>query len=238
MSVHPVAVAAVTLVSLLRPPHATGADIERLRSAPAVAPAPEGRPATALRVAWIDLADTGPSVFPIALGEAKSVLSRIGLQLAGRRALPGELARPDEVRVILVNTAVVERTQGAPVLGAAPVESSPLPHVWVHVPNVRVTLGLQPDLAPTQMSLPDLRAFGVALGRVMAHEIVHALTPGVPHGTGLMSARLTRRQLTEGRMPIAPELALAVRAALRGEPVAPSDAGFLASSAAGTDAGP
>ena len=37
------------------------------------------------------------------------------------------------------------------------------------------------------------RDLSLALGRVVAHELVHALAPSVPHGTGLMSASLSYR---------------------------------------------
>ncbi len=67
----------------------------------------------------------------------------------------------------------------------------------------------------------------------MAHELVHALAPSVPHGTGLMSAKLTRRQLNASTLPIDPEVGLAVRAALRGEPsLPPADTDVLAAATA------
>ena len=44
---------------------------------------------------------------------------------------------------------------------------------------------------------PAAIRFGRALGRVLAHELVHAIAPDCPHtGSGLMSARLTRWMLT------------------------------------------
>jgi hypothetical protein len=68
---------------------------------------------------------------------------------------------------------------------------------------------------------------------VVAHELVHALAPSVPHGAGLMSEKLTRRQLAAARLPVDPEVGLAVRAALRGEPsLPPDDAGTLAAATA------
>ncbi|HYN02514.1 MAG TPA: hypothetical protein VE359_08720, partial [Vicinamibacteria bacterium] len=73
------------------------------------------------------------------------------------------------------------------------------------------------------------RALAIALGRVVAHELVHALAPSVPHGTGLMSATLTTRQLRAPSIPFEPEVGLAVQAALRGDPLGPRpDTGVLA----------
>jgi hypothetical protein len=83
------------------------------------------------------------------------------------------------------------------------------------------------------MAPPASRALAIALGRVVAHEVVHALAPSVPHGTGLMSALLTCRQLTAPSIPFETEVGLAVQAALRGDPLGPSpDTGVLASATA------
>ena len=41
------------------------------------------------------------------------------------------------------------------------------------------------------------RRLGVALGRVLAHELVHTVAPECPHTrNGLMAERLSRRMLT------------------------------------------
>jgi hypothetical protein len=238
MSVCPIAVATVTLVWIVGPPRTIAEDFEKLGSTPLVAPAPEARLPRVLRVAWIDVTDAAPGVAPIALAEAKAVLGTAGLGLLSRRASASELARPDEIRVILLSSATIDRAARAPVLGATPIEPNAMPYVWIHVPSVQATLGLPPRRSPIEMSLPELRAVGVAIGRVVAHEIVHTLIPGLPHGTGLMSARFTRQQLTAARMPIEPEVARAVRTALRGETTREREVGLLAAGAAGEEARP
>ena len=84
------------------------------------------------------------------------------------------------------------------------------------------------------MALPPLerRLLAIALGRVIAHEVVHARVPSLPHGTGLMSGSLTRRQLTVASIPFEPEVAFALQAALRGDPVfAPPGTGVLTAGA-------
>lgn len=44
---------------------------------------------------------------------------------------------------------------------------------------------------------PQARRLGIALGRVLAHELTHSIAPDCPHTpTGLMAARLSRRMLT------------------------------------------
>jgi hypothetical protein len=65
---------------------------------------------------------------------------------------------------------------------------------------------------------------------------VDALAPSVPHGTGLVAAILSRRQLTAATLPVDPEVSLSVRAFLRGEPSLPrADAGALAAATAGKE---
>jgi hypothetical protein len=46
------------------------------------------------------------------------------------------------------------------------------------------------------------RRLGTGLSRVVAHELVHALVPALPHGKGLMAARLDRRMLTGPGVPV------------------------------------
>ena len=87
------------------------------------------------------------------------------------------------------------------------------------MPNVRAAL----DISRTRsvLALPPVERYrlAVAIGRVIAHEVVHARIPSLPHGTGLMSQTLTRRQLTAGSIAFEPEVAFALQAALRGDPV-------------------
>jgi hypothetical protein len=121
---------------------------------------------------------------------------------------------------------------GPVVLGATGDVRSPSSVVWVRVPNVRAALGLLRSRAVLSLSPPERRQLAVAIGRVIAHEVVHARVPALPHSTGLMSGTLNRQQLTGGSIPIETEVALALQAALRGDPVyAPWRARLLATDA-------
>ena len=186
-----------------------------------------------VHLVWMDPARTAVGVDALARDEARSLLRKLGVSASWRRGEAGEVARPAEVRVILLDRGI-DQAPGIPILGATPSHFEGAPFVWVHVPNVRAAAGLR----PAGSGLADLlsaRAFGIALGRVVAHEIVHALAPSVAHGTGLMSGKLTCRQLTAAKLPVDPEVGLAVRAALRGEPsLPPAAAGTLAAATAGT----
>ncbi len=233
-----VAAVVVTLASIVglavaedgSPPDLEGVLGPRARALPA--------PAATLRLVWLDPAGVAIGVDGLARDEARSLLGRIGASVSWRRGTPREFARPDEVRVILVDRAVLD-SRGRPVLGATPPRVDVAPIVWVHVPGVRAAIGLSPNGTAPADDIASERQLAVALGRVVAHEVVHALAPSVPHGTGLMSAALTRRQLTTAALPSDPEVGLAVRAALRGEPSLPPAAiGVVAATAAAKELAP
>ena len=173
----------------------------------------------------------------VARAEGEAVLARMGVTVSWRHRVPGELLRTDEVAVILVGER--PRSPSDFVLGAT-LRRQTCPAVWIRVPNIRRAVGV-----PAGTSLFGLRAFeqrlvSVAVGRVIAHEVVYAVAPWVPHGTGLTSATLTRQQLRAPTIAVEPEAALALQAALRGDPVivpAPSG-GVLAAQIAAPDAAP
>jgi hypothetical protein len=213
---------------------ASAPDLESLLARRALAPRPQRRalPAT-VRLVWADPSRAAARLEPVACAEAKGLLRKIGVPVSWRRGGPRELSRPGEVRVILLDRPAT-RDPGVPVLGATPPVFAVAPFVWVHLPGVRLSLGL--DRGPgARMDPLQTHALAVAVGRVIAHEVVHALAPSVTHGTGLMSASLTRRQLTTGSIPVDPEVALAVQAALRGDVPLPRPDTTLAAATAGEE---
>jgi hypothetical protein len=198
---------------------------------PVVPASPPADPLS-VRLVWVDPARVAVGVEVVARDEARSLLRKMGLSVSWRRGEAREVARPGEVRVILLDRGAA-LAPGTPILGATPTRFEVSPFVWVHVPSVRAAMGLRAGPFAA-LDPPCLRAFAVALGRVVVHEVVHALAPSVPHGTGLMSEKLTHRQLTAGKLAVDPEVVLAVRAALRGEPsLLPDDAAALAAATAG-----
>lgn len=84
---------------------------------------------------------------------------------------------------------------------------APREHVFVFLPSVLRTLDYQQRadcLRP-----PKQRAnLAKALGRVIVHELVHAIVPGRPHDiSGLFSSRLTRASLRRRRLTMNVETA-------------------------------
>jgi hypothetical protein len=189
---------------------------------PAPAPLPSVSATTlppSLSLVWIDAGSAATGSERSARDEAQRLLRDLGVAATWRTGRPSEPVRPGELRVILLDRAAVD-AKGSPVLGATPDRFDGDPFFWVHVPSVREALGLDPrhPLAPAE--LRDRHQLGIAIGRVVAHETVHALAPGVPHGAGLMAPRLTRGDLLAKTLPPQPELGAALRSALAGRDAA------------------
>jgi hypothetical protein len=215
-------VAAVAAAGEAGPMHVEGVVGPSVRTPPA----PPLVPSSALRLVWMDPTGVGVGVEAGARDETRSLLRKMGVTVSWRRGEAGEGARPGEVRLILLDRTT--GTSGKAVLGATPSRFEVAPLVWVHVPSVRAAIGLDPGGLAYAMPPPASRALAIALGRVVAHELVHALAPSVPHGTGLMSAALTFRQLTASSIPLEAEVGLALQAALRGDSLGPRpDSGVL-----------
>lgn len=194
-----------------------------LAAPPALAAAPAGE-APPLRLAWLDPTGVAATVAPVARAEAANHLARLGADVLWRNAAPGEYLREGEIEVVLLDSPGPLGSRGPVVLGATRRRFEVARVVWVRVPNVRGAVGVPAGGPMILLPTSDRLAVGVAIGRVVAHEVVHALVPSLPHGAGLMSSCLSRRQLTGGAVPVDPEAALAFRAALRGGPVFPAPA--------------
>jgi hypothetical protein len=193
-----------------------------------------GAPRPTVPLVWIDPAGVAAGLEAVARDEARSLLSRMGASASWRRERPGGPARPGEVRIILLDRAA--EAGKTPILGATPPKFDGAPFLWVHLPNVRAAIGLNPRGGTVGMEPPMLRGLGIAVGRVIAHEVVHALAPSVPHGKGLMSALLTRAQLTAASVAIEADAALGVQAALRGDPfLLRTPSGVMAAAVSGED---
>ncbi len=209
-----------------------------LASAVAAAGAPDSTAAEppVLRLAWTDPADAAGVCGPAAREEVVRMFKAVDVAAQWRRAEPEELNREDEVRIVLLDRVSTDPL-GRPILGVTAVHDGKGRCVWVQVPAVRMSLGSSP-CHPT-LPLTDQRRLGVALGRVIAHEVVHALAPDVPHLQGLMASRFTRRDLT-GPTPAFPaEATLALRAALAGGARGSAPAGEVSAVvAAGASRGP
>ena len=94
---------------------------------------------------------------------------------------------------------------------------------WIYLSNVLWALGLKEE--PTRrLSLQEEEQVARALGRVVAHEVVHAVVPDLVHSHGgLMAEKLGRAFLVQARAFLGPAEQKALRAgaeryAAAGEP--------------------
>jgi hypothetical protein len=178
-----------------------------------------------LTLVWFDPSDLASGSDAVARAEVARLLARMGAAASWRRGTPGEIHPGDGVRVVMVGEGPT--ASDGLILGATHRRHA----VWVRVPNVRAAIGITRSRPQRELPAGDLRLVGVALGRVITHEVVHAVVPSLPHGTGLMSESLGLRQLTAASIPIDPEVGRALRAALAGSPTPPG-AVMLAAGAA------
>jgi hypothetical protein len=127
------------------------------------------------------------------LRETAALFSRWGVRLRSSEGLDSTGAH--DVRVVLLDQAKRD-ARGQRILGETNAEPMEFPAVWVMVPNVRGLLERTEGGAS-----PGLLAR--ALARVAAHEILHALAPGLDHAShGLMRPGLGARDLTRGSVPV------------------------------------
>jgi len=164
-----------------------------------------------LRAVEIDYASLAPLTRIVMRHELASVLAPASLVLSWRRSTPAAETEPDELCVVFLRSNGVGTDRGA--LGST-ARQGPSPTIWVYVPTVALALGL--DLEAVASSLAAQREVGMALGRVVAHEVVHALAPEVPHGgTSVMRPQLRALQLTSGRQALESDCAAALAAGAR-----------------------
>jgi hypothetical protein len=142
----------------------------------------------------IDLAGVAGALSQ-AQASANKLLEPLGTRLDTRLVAhdaPGDTPRP---RAILLASTAPASASSRLLLAVARPDVAPAT-IWIYLPSVLRAAGL-----PTALEALDglqRRELGIALGRVLVHEILHLGAPGRPHASaGLMAARLGRTQLVE-----------------------------------------
>lgn len=158
---------------------------------------------------WVDVANVVPSAYATASEEAASILARAGLNCVFRRGNPESSIVADEFFVILLPRAHGSRTPGRLVMGS------------VKVPCGRpddehaVRVYVEPILEVLSLRSADQDGPRVAraIGRVIAHEVIHIAAPLLGHSKrGLMAAALTAKELVGPRVQIDHDFRAALRA--------------------------
>ena len=189
------------------------ADVSRTSAATSVRDLPTRLPQLGLVVYDVhDLIQTRYADFVL---ETSAIFREMGVETGWRRGGLGTVhgAGPlREIPVILLDEGPGRLRSQRDVLGLIPKDQPPA--IWVFVDNVKRAIGTA--------AAADGHQLAVALGRVVAHEIVHSLAPQLGHTrSGLMRHSLDRQALVGTSRPSHAECTAAVRAALNLAPPAP-----------------
>jgi hypothetical protein len=174
----------------------------------------EGSPAmdAVLQLAWTDPVEAAGGCGAATRETVVRLFKSMGVTARWRRADPDEPSRRDEVRVVLLDR-VAMGGDGHHVLGARPLRGR-AGIVWIHVPSVRERVATA--VCGTDTAMDARQRLSIGLARVIAHEVVHAVAPQVPHGGGLMAPHFSSRDLTCPPLAIPDRAARAVRSAVAG----------------------
>jgi len=203
--------ALVTLVALLAlVPSARAADsreawsgLETRLSTPPPAPRTD-LPPSDITLVWYDPMGALPAGLDVMTGEAREIFNSLGVRVAWRDGQGGTFGAgptPEVAVILLPDDPVPERVRER-VLGLILKKQEPNRSMWLFLSNVRWTLGLDPRRkAPA--AAREWRDVGLALGRVLAHELIHAVVPDEPHADGgLMHHSLNRGFLLGGPVAV------------------------------------
>jgi|SRR5688572_30531884 len=147
------------------------------------------------RLQWVDVEGLARFAYSAMAREARHVLAEHGVCAELARASPRSVRADGEIGVVLLRSMGGSGV-GRHVMGATLSSYPGNATVWVYLDEVASAVGLA-GRALESGSAADRAGFGRALGRVVAHEVVHTLLPERPHDSaGLMSASLGRHELT------------------------------------------
>lgn len=176
-------------------------------------------PRPALTLLVFDVQGQLASSFDVAARETAAIFAEMGVAVivkAGHFGTTYDTNAGVQIPVIVLNHHPAGRTTRPEVLGLVLKQASH-PALWILAENIRRTIGIPPASESDQPA----RDLGMAVGRVIAHEVVHALAPAFPHTSlGLMRSALNAEALTSASRLTPGESAGAVRRAL-GLPAAP-----------------
>jgi len=144
--------------------------------------------------------------------ETRAIFREMGADVTWREGGLGTTYGNDaipEIPIIVLKTPPTGVANRASVMGLVPRGGSKA--VWIFVDNIRRAV------APSGLAFSSevSKSLGVAVGRVVAHEVVHALAPELAHTKqGLMRDALSRGELTSPARPAHDRCVTAVQAAL------------------------
>ena len=145
-------------------------------------------PLAEVSLLWVEAIKVPQAVRGAMTAEAEEILGPLGVRLVWRKGGTETESGPDELRVVPLAPAARRAPTGR-VLGATSTGSGPRT-IWIDYENVAWVAGTSADRL-VSAGFAERRRVGVAMGRVLAHEVVHALVPELPHAmAGLMGVHL------------------------------------------------
>lgn len=143
-----------------------------------------GESGVSLRILWVETVPGDHVVREVGLVEAREVLEPFRVGMVWRYGAPATESTEEEIRVVPLARRLGEKA-GRRILAATATGDGPRT-VWLDWEGMLWLVGL--DTGTLDSAPPvEKRRLGVALGRVLAHELIHALLPDLPHAShGLM----------------------------------------------------
>jgi hypothetical protein len=175
----------------------------------------EGDPAdgTRLQLCWLDADGRYPLMVEPMKREVVSILGATGIEVVWLDALRAPTG--PVLGVTLMKEPPATWRVPAHAMGATPVQAAKREAVYVFLPAIMRALGLDPRMErlPTPRERIEIAR---AIARVVVHEVVHVVAPGVDHGeTSVMRQALSRHALQQEGARIEPEVADALRAGVK-----------------------
>jgi len=166
-----------------------------------------------LRLVWIDVLGSASYAFASATREATAILGDAGVATVWTVATPSTETTDDELKILVLGDAGEGSRRSRRIMGCTH-RGEHSRTTWVYLSSVLWALGLQSP-AGWGLLAREQEEVGRALGRVVAHEIVHVVAPDLPHSRdGLMAGRLSRVLLVCSRVSLTPREGQALRAGL------------------------
>jgi hypothetical protein len=163
-------------------------------------------------VVWIDLAGVPGAAQEAARREAAAALEDVGLSPRWRTGAAGELIAAHELPVVLLKHDRSAPRGSSRVLGAC-LPRSASPRAWVYLDNLAWAMRMRAPDGP--LTLEQSVRLGRAIGRIVAHEVIHAVAPALGHASqGIMSPRFDTRDLLAAHLPVDGATRRGVRAVL------------------------
>lgn len=151
------------------------------------------QPPNVLRVLWVvDMDGSCPVSEGTVTTEVRRIFGSAGLEVEWQSGVSSSVSTPDVVRVTVLSKDRARRKQ-------APMGATIDTHVFVLCSEVARAL----TVGGRRSNGPELSR---AVGRVVAHELVHALAPRIKHARfGLMAHSLTAAALTQPGLFLDPD---------------------------------